>query len=107
MPAKNSLTRRRLLRQLLLSVSLAPVALVSVRGAHADGMPLVAVDSPEAKALAYVEDAKLAKEAKPGNHCGDCALYQGPGGSAQGPCQAFPGKAVKSAGWCRSWAPQM
>jgi High potential iron-sulfur protein len=105
--AKNSLTRRRLLRQLLLGASLAPVALAALRTARADGAPLVAVDSPEAKALAYVEDAKLAKEAKPGNHCGDCALYQGPGGSAQGPCQAFPGKAVKSAGWCRSWAPQM
>lgn len=107
MSAKNSLTRRRLLRQLLIGASIAPVALVTLRSARADGMPLVSADSPAAKALAYVEDAKLAKEAKPGNHCGDCALYQGPSGSAQGPCQAFPGRAVKSTGWCRSWAPQM
>ena len=30
-----------------------------------------------------------------------------PGGSAQGPCQLFPGKLVKAAGWCTGWAPQM
>jgi hypothetical protein len=75
--------------------------------AAAAAAPLVKVDAPEAKALGYVEDAKASKEAQGGNHCGDCALFQGASGSAQGPCQIFPGKDVKAAGWCRSWAPQM
>ena len=97
-------SRRRLLQQLLVAV---PLTGVIARAARADGEPLVAADSPEAKALGYVEDAKASKEALGGNHCGDCALFQGASGAAQGPCQIFPGKQVKAAGWCRSWAPQM
>src|SRR5439155_1441904 len=26
---------------------------------------------------------------------------------AQGPCQLFPGRQVKAAGWCTAWAPQL
>lgn len=98
------LSRRRLLRHLLLG---APLAALFTRAARAAEAPLVAPDSPEAKALAYVSDARSSKEAAAGNHCGDCALYQGPSGSTRGPCQIFAGKDVQSAGWCRSWAPQM
>jgi hypothetical protein len=99
-----AMSRRRLLQQLLVGV---PLAAAVARTALADGDPLVAVNSPEAKALGYVEDAKASKEAPGGNHCGDCALYQGASGKPQGPCQLFPGKQVKAAGWCKSWAPQM
>jgi hypothetical protein len=98
-------SRRRLLQQLLVGVPLAG-ALAGAAMA-ADSAPAVAPDSPEAKALGYVEDAKAAKEAKAGSHCGNCALFQGASGAAQGPCQLFAGKQVKSTGWCRSWAPQM
>jgi hypothetical protein len=98
------LSRRRLLQQLLVGVPLVGVIAGAARAAEA---PLVKVDSPEAKALGYVEDAKASKEAPGGNHCADCALFQGASGAAQGPCQIFPGKDVKAAGWCRSWAPQM
>jgi hypothetical protein len=96
------LSRRRLLQQLLVGM---PLAAVAVRAVQAAGTPL-AVDSPEAKALGYTEDAKSAKESA-GHHCGECALYQGGKGSAQGPCQIFPGKEVKATGWCRSWSPQV
>lgn len=98
------MTRRRLLQQLFVGV---PLTAVMVRTVGADSEPLVAADSPEAKAVGYVEDAKASREALGGNHCGDCALFQGASGSSQGPCQLFPGKQVKAAGWCRSWAPQM
>jgi High potential iron-sulfur protein len=98
------MSRRRLLQQLLLGV---PLAGVIAGSAQAAGDPLVATDSPEAKALGYVEDAKASREAQGSNHCGDCALFQGASAAAQGPCQIFPGKQVKAAGWCRSWAPQM
>ena len=98
------LSRRQLLQQLLVGV---PLAAAVTAAAAAPDAPLLAADSPEAKQLGYVEDAKAAKEAKPGNHCGDCGLYQGSASSTQGPCQLFAGKDVKAAGWCRSWAPQM
>ena len=98
------LSRRHLLQQLLVGVPLAAAVTAAAVAAEA---PLLAADSPEAKQLGYVEDAKAAREAGPGNHCGDCALYQGSASSAQGPCQLFAGKQVKAAGWCRSWAPQM
>ncbi|MBS0579228.1 MAG: high-potential iron-sulfur protein [Proteobacteria bacterium] len=97
------LSRRHLLQQLLVGVPLA----AAVTTAAAADAPLLAADSPEARQLGYVEDAKAATGAAPGNHCGDCALYQGSAGSTQGPCQLFAGKQVKAAGWCRSWAPQM
>ena len=100
----DQMSRRRLLQQLLVGV---PLAAVTVRAARADAEPLVSPDSPEAKTLGYVEDAKASKESPGGNHCGDCALFQGASGAVQGPCQIFPGKQVKAAGWCRSWAPQM
>jgi len=36
----------------------------------------------------------------PGQSCGNCALYQGARGGAQGPCKIFGGQVVMAAGWC-------
>jgi hypothetical protein len=105
MSAPEHLSRRQLMQRLALSLTAAPLAVTLT--AAADEPALLAVTAPEAKAVKYVEDAATAKDAQPGNNCGNCALYQGNYGSAQGPCQLFPGKAVKAAGWCSSWAPQM
>jgi len=101
-----ALSRRRLLR-LALAVSLAPAAAGSARWALAADAPLLAVGAPEAQAVKYVEDVRQASGAIAGSNCANCGLYQGPAGSAQGPCQLFPGKLVKAAGWCTGWAPQM
>jgi hypothetical protein len=97
--------RRRLLQRLALGVPL--IALGVKPRARAAAAPLLDVTSPEAKAVKYVEDAVMASGATPGNNCASCALYQGADGAQQGPCQIFPGKDVKAAGWCSSWAPQM
>jgi hypothetical protein len=102
-----SLSRRRLLQRLALGAALAPLAAGAVRSALAAPAPLLSVSAPEAKAVRYVEDARSAKGASPGSNCASCALYQGAAGGSQGPCQLFPGKDVKAAGWCSSWAPQM
>jgi hypothetical protein len=102
-----SASRRQLLKRLILGMSVAPVAALSVRAALAAPAPLLQVGAPEAKAVKYVEDAGHAKGANPGSNCANCALYQGANGSIQGPCQLFPGKDVKAAGWCSSWAAQM
>lgn len=100
-----SSARRRLLQRLALGVSLA--ALLPPRTHAAAAGPLLDVASPEAKAVKYVEDAATANGATAGSTCANCALYQGADGTKQGPCQIFPGKEVKAAGWCTSWAPQM
>ncbi|HEV2284448.1 MAG TPA: high-potential iron-sulfur protein [Steroidobacteraceae bacterium] len=76
-------------------------------GDSAAAAPLLDPGSAQAQAVKYVEDATRASAAAAGSRCATCALYQGPDGSTQGPCQLFPGKAVKAAGWCSSWAPQM
>ena len=96
-------SRRRLLKRFSLGVALAPIAGATLRTAWAADLPLVAADDPTAKALKYTADASKAAEAKPGSKCENCKLYQGTAGAAQGPCLLFPGKAVKSSGWCASW----
>ena len=99
------LSRRALLKRVAVGASLAPVA-GSLHPAFAEA-PLLAASAPEAQALKYVEDARTAQGATSGSSCATCGLYQGANGSVQGPCQLFPGKEVKSSGWCSSWIAQM
>lgn len=104
MSRDTSLSRRRLLQRVAIGLT---VAAGPLRTAFAAPAPLLAADAPEARAVKYVEDARQSSDARPGSNCGNCALYQGTSGSAQGACQLFPGKEVRAAGWCTSWAPQM
>jgi hypothetical protein len=97
-------SRRRLLKRVTLGVALLPLAATRLERAHAADLPLVSADDPMAKALGYVTDVSQSKAAKPGSRCANCAQYQGAAGSAQGGCLLFPGKAVKSTGWCTAWA---
>ena len=101
------ISRRRVLRAVAAGIVLAPLAVCALRGALASEGALLDAADPAAKAVKYVDDAKRAKGVTPGSTCANCALYLGAAGSAQGPCQIFPGKQVKAAGWCSSWAPQM
>jgi High potential iron-sulfur protein len=101
-------SRRRLLQKLTLGVPLLPLAAYQLNAAlAADAPPLLSPDAKEAQAVKYVEDASKAKGAVPGSTCANCAVYQGRSGAPTGPCQIFPGKLVKAAGWCSSWAPQI
>jgi hypothetical protein len=95
-------SRRRLLRQVAIGTILVPLAGRALPARAAD-LPLVTADDPTAKALKYVSDASKATDAKPGSKCATCQLYQGAANSTQGGCLLFPGKAVKSTGWCSSW----
>jgi hypothetical protein len=101
------LTRRCLLAGGALAVALTPLALATPRTATAADLPLLSPAEPAAKKVKYVENAKQAPNASAGSSCANCGLYQGAAKSDHGPCQIFPGKAVKAAGWCSSWAPQM
>jgi hypothetical protein len=100
-------SRRRLLQKLTLGVPLLPLAAYQLNAALAADAPLLSPDAKEAQAVKYVEDASKAKGAVPGSTCANCAVYQGRSGAPTGPCQIFPGKLVKAAGWCSSWAPQI
>jgi hypothetical protein len=100
-------SRRRLLQKLTIGVPFLPLAMYPVKAALAADAPLLSPDAPEAKAVKYVEDASKAQGALKGSTCANCAVYQGHSGAVAGPCQIFPGKQVKAAGWCSSWAPQM
>jgi hypothetical protein len=99
--------RRNLLKKCLFGLTLIPFIEMVPNLAFGAEAPLVTADDPTAKALKYVDDASKASGAKPGSHCANCALYQGATNSKQGPCAIFPGKQVKAAGWCASWAPQV
>ena len=110
MSENKTLTRRSALKRLALGMELAPITVATwrqSRAADTASLPLLSVDASEAKSVKYVENAAQAPGKVPDSSCANCGLYQGPSGSAQGPCQLFPGKAVKAAGWCSSWAPQM
>src|SRR5665213_389568 len=104
----NYISRRTLLRSAAFSLTVTPLAVfLDANTALAADGPLVNPNDAAAKAVHYVEDANRAKGAGAGSKCANCALYIGSASSTQGPCQIFPGKQVKAAGWCSSWAPQM
>src|SRR5436190_21726467 len=92
-------------RRFLFGATLAPLALARLEMGRAADQPLLSPDDPAAVKVKYTEDASKEKGAK-GNKCATCSLYEGPYNSSQGPCQIFPDKQVKAAGWCTSWAPQ-
>ena len=75
------------------------------------GMPKLSEDDPQAKSLAYVNDAASIDGAKQprfkaGQACSNCALYQGKASDEWAGCSIFPGKAVKGTGWCTVYAPK-
>jgi hypothetical protein len=98
--------RRHFLGKLLLGAALAPL-LTARRSSAAADLPLLSPDDPAAKKVKYTETATSEKTAPKESTCANCALYEGTYQSSQGPCQLFPGKHVKAAGWCSSWAPQL
>lgn len=70
---------------------------------------MVSPTDPQAVALGYVPEASKADKTKfpkyaAGQHCGNCALYQGKPGAAAGGCGIFAGKQVSSNGWCSAYA---
>jgi hypothetical protein len=107
MAAEEDPSRRQFVRKLLLGATLAPLAMVRLNTSRAADLPLLSPDDPAARKVKYIEDASSQKSATKGNTCATCALYEGAYNSTQGPCQLFPGKHVKGAGWCSSWAPQL
>ena len=72
------------------------------------GAETVSESDATAKSLGYVADAKKVDAKanpnyKPGQRCANCMQYTGKAGTAEGPCNIFPGKSVRAAGWCKVW----
>jgi hypothetical protein len=103
----NRMTRRQACGATLLGLSSIPVLVESAR-AQAKPLPLLSVTDPVGKALGYIEDAtKVDKKTnptyKPGQICSNCLQWDEKTAVPQGKCKLFPGKAVKAAGWCKSY----
>lgn len=91
-------------------IQIVPVAGAAALLASAGSAQAAMVDEndAQAKALGYVADAAKVDKAKfkqfaAGQHCGNCALYQG-GAAPAGKCALFPGKDVANKGWCSAYA---
>jgi hypothetical protein len=107
MTRKVSSTRRQFVGKWVLGAALTPLALTRpALSTAAANQPLISPQDPAALKVKYTEDATREKNAKD-NKCATCGLYEGAYGSQQGPCQIFPDKQVKAAGWCSAWVPQM
>jgi hypothetical protein len=103
-------SRRRFLRDAVAGVVALPiVGLGASRAAHAQDMPKLSLDDPQAKALDYVHDAGKAQDHsafQQGSTCANCIQYTGDPQAEWGPCRLFPGKLVNSGGWCKVWGPR-
>ena len=100
------LSRRRLLQGALAGIAAVPAATLIARNAHA--YELLSESDPTAKSLGYLADAGRVDPAsnptfKAGQDCANCIQYTGKAGAAEGPCNIFPNKNVKAAGWCKVW----
>lgn len=86
----------------------APAALAQAAkpAAKPAALPPLPLDNPQAKALAYTENAATVKHPlfKPGSDCANCNFYKGAPGQAHGPCLMFPQHSVAAKGWCSAWA---
>ena len=101
-------SRRRFLAQAVTAAvaTLALDAMASQAAPAAAKLPKLPLDNPQAKALAYTENAATVKNPlfKPGSRCDNCNFYKGATGQAYGPCQMFPQHSVAAPGWCSAWA---
>ncbi|CAB3797192.1 hypothetical protein LMG28614_04519 [Paraburkholderia ultramafica] len=92
---------------LMLSVGVGSSLALS-RAACAETANRLSEADPNARALAYVEDASKVDKAKfpsyaAGQTCANCSLFQGKATDAYGGCTLFGDKQVAARGWCSSY----
>jgi hypothetical protein len=128
---RDKISRRRILGASLLGLPAIPVMVQTAFGqaaakpaapaakpaakpaaaapAAAGALPMLSPTEPAAKALGYVEDAtKVDAKANPtfkaGQNCANCLQWADKNRKAPtSKCNLFPGKLVKSGGWCKVW----
>lgn len=109
-PVGKAVTRRTLLRSLLVGSAIA--AAVAPRRSFAQAAPHVDVKDPAAVAVGYIENANQIDLKKhpdyiKGSECENCLLLQGTAGENYRPCTLFAGKLVSVSGWCDKWSPEI
>jgi hypothetical protein len=93
--------RRRFIKISVAGVAAAPFANALLSGT---AQALDAVSESDPTALGYKADATKAANRKDKSVvCGNCSLYSGKPGAADGPCSVFGGKLVSAKGWCTAW----
>jgi High potential iron-sulfur protein len=104
--------RRTLIKSTLMGLAGLPLALYSRMQAKADNPPpILDVNDPTAKALAYIEDAakvdaKAFPAYKSGQNCANCSQWQSAPTDKLGGCELVLGQFVRSTGWCKVWEPK-
>jgi hypothetical protein len=95
-------SRRRFIK-ITAAVAAAPFA-SALLSETAQAVDAVSESDPTATALGYKMDAtKASKRQDKTATCGNCSLYSGKPGAADGPCSVFAGKLVNAKGWCTAW----
>ena len=98
--SEKPLSRRRFLLGAAIAASALPL-IGRVTPVQAAPLPRLPMTHPQAKALAYVEDAtKAPATRKPGSICANCQFFT----AANGACTLFAGFSVAPKGWCAAWA---
>lgn len=96
--------RRRFIKITVTGLAAAPFANALLSGS-AEAVEAVSESDPMAAGLGYKTDATKASNRKDNTAvCGNCSLYSGKPGAADGPCSVFGGKLVNAKGWCSAWA---
>lgn len=98
-------SRRRFLTLAAIATAALPLATLRLFGnARAAELPMLPADNPQAKALAYTDDATKTKHPsfKPGSDCANCRFFT----ASTGTCSLFAGFRVAPTGWCMAWAKQ-
>jgi hypothetical protein len=101
--------RRSFIKAMVVGAAVAPLAVQPARRATAaDTTPVLDVNDPTAKALAYVADAssvdvKNYPKYQPGQKCSNCSLWQGEPTDKLGGCELVLGQYVLGTGWCKAW----
>ena len=96
--------RRRFIKITVAGLATAPFVNALLSGS-AEAVDAVSESDPVATGLGYKTDATKAGARKDNTAvCGNCSLYSGKPGAADGPCSVFGGKLVNAKGWCSAWA---
>jgi hypothetical protein len=106
----DDLSRRAILKYLALAAG-AGATMRVIDASAADPIHLD-VNDPAAVKVGYILEAGHVDPKKQptyvaGSNCENCLLLQGKPGDTYRPCTLFPGKLVKTSGWCTAWTAEM
>ena len=94
--------RRKFVKRGLFGLAALPFGMGALTQQAFAALPMLDVNAPNAKALAYTPDAASAASRaafKAGSNCSNCNFFN----AATGACPLFAGHAVEANGWCQAW----